>query len=177
MNENAYTVIALAMRYVFTGICCLLVVQAFFWILLKTRSRRQQLRRMPDTGMIGAFYVLKGNKALPHGSYLPVPWEGTLGSSGSDDVTVRTQGVSRHHLFLSFDPRIGLTVEPAGGDCQIDGKRIGKKAEQHQAIMHNGSEITVGEMKLRLRMFSGMETGIKKGKQKPAGKRKGARQE
>ena len=70
MPEIYYQVIALAMRYVFAGICFLIVLRTFYWQRVEHRAWKQRVRQLPDIGYIGEFYAVRGTSAFPAGTIL-----------------------------------------------------------------------------------------------------------
>ena len=159
MPEIYYQVIALAMRYVFAGICFLIVLRTFYWQRVEHRAWKQRVRQLPDTGYIGEFYAVRGTSAFPAGTCVAVPWEGTMGSSVTADITVQAQHIARKHLFFFFDPASGLVVEVNRHQrCVIDGHPIDDRTAIGRFPMHHGSVLEVGDIVLRLRLFSGMES-------------------
>ncbi len=156
MPDNVYEVVSQAARYWFLFLMALIVWRSFRWLRRDRRQRRKRLRLLPDAGYVGEFVVLKGNDELPEGLALPVSGEGILGCLRSDDVYVPVRGVTKKHLWFSFDEDDGLTVEPYGGrTAEVDGETF--TGRRRHAYLTHGSRLTVGEAELQLRLFAGFE--------------------
>lgn len=100
MSDNAYELLALAMRYVFAALMLLIVLRA--WRISIVDSRRaSRLRRLsPDTGIIGEMLVVGGSERARPGMRYPLTLEGSIGSARGADIRVRHSSVrSRHAIF------------------------------------------------------------------------------
>src|SRR5699024_9735556 len=76
-------------RYVFLLLALAVLLKALRWMLRDARLRRQTMRKLPDAGYIGAFYVMSGeSRRLDAGDEIRLPCEGTLGSARACDVCV-----------------------------------------------------------------------------------------
>ena len=159
MPSDVYSVTSLAMRYWFVFLGVVIVIRAYAWLFRDRREKHARLRRMPDSGMIGALVVMKGVEGLEEGEYLTVPWEGTLGSARGCDVVIPSRSVARIHAYLSFSPRYGVLVEPASGHmCTVDGAEINCRSRREDHPLRHGSLLEVGDCVLRMRFYAGLDT-------------------
>ena len=156
MPDDVYEIIALAARYWFLLLMVLIAWRSYRWLARDRKTYKKRLRLLPDAGYVGELVVMQGDDTVKKGTCLPVGREGVLGYLRSNDVCLPMNGVANRHLWFSFDDTDGLRVEPLRGRMIIaDGEElIGRR--MHAWLAH-GSQLQVGEAKLRLRMFSGFE--------------------
>lgn len=155
MTEAWYEIAAMSMRYVFLLLALAVLLKALRWMLRDARLRRQTMRRLPDAGYIGAFYVMSGeSRRLDAGDEIRLPCEGTLGSARACDVCVPHPSVPARAAIFWLE-RDGLHMVPADpeGFC-VDGASVGAGEE---AVLLHGATVTAGEVMLQLRLFSGVE--------------------
>lgn len=159
MPESVYEVLSMGMRYFFTLLGVLLVWRAITWQLAERRARHRRLKRLPDAGTIGEMVVTRGCPLLPEGTVLPMPYEGTLGSSHGCDLLIPARGAARQHLDFSFQNKRGVLLYlRRGQSCQMDGKTLTAHSKPRRWPMVHGSTLTIGDCELRLRLFAGLET-------------------
>lgn len=145
----------MSMRYVFLLLALAVLLKALRWMLRDARLRRQTMRKLPDAGYIGAFYVMSGeSRRLDAGDEIRLPCEGTLGSARACDVCVPHPSVPARAAIFWLE-RDGLHMVPADpeGFC-VDGTSVGAGEE---AVLLHGATVTAGEVMLQLRLFSGVE--------------------
>ena len=159
MSEELYRVLALSARYLFVLLAVLIVIRAFLRMLSDRITRRAELRRLPNAGLMGEFIVISGFGELPEGQAIPVPREGILGSVRSADIFVPCPGVRRSHLFFSFERGRGLLVHPlSGSEALVNSVRVNCKSRPESTSLTHGSFLQVGSAVLRLRMFAGLDS-------------------
>ncbi len=156
MPDELYEIIALAARYWFLLLMVLIAWRSYRWYAKDRKKFKRRLRLLPDAGYIGELVVVQGDEFVSRGTCLPVSREGVLGFLRSNDVCLPAGGVANRHFWYSFDDADGLLVEPLRGRMVMaDGRElIGKRM---RAFLSHGSTLEVGEVKMRLRMFSGFE--------------------
>ena len=156
MPDNIYEVVSQAARYWFLFLMALIAWRSYRWLRRDRRQQKKRLRLLPDAGFVGELVVLKGNEELQAGQALPVGFEGTLGSLRGNDICVPVKGVAKKHLWFEFDEEDGLRIEPfRRQQAEVDGTA---PAGRHGHIqMTHGSQLTVGEAVLKLRLFAGYE--------------------
>lgn len=145
MSDNAYELLALAMRYVFAGLMILIVLRA--WRISVVDSRRAaRLRRLsPDTGIIGEMLVVKGGERARPGMRYPVTLEGGIGSSRRADIRVRHSTVrARHAIYQMTDE--GLFVRGHANTRIRDGH--GRPARE--LLLRDGEILRLGDVALML---------------------------
>ena len=159
MSADIYEILALAMRYWFVLLGCLIVWRAFSWLRKDRRQTHKRLKTLPDAGMIGELVVLAGSDRLPEGSMIPVPYEGTLGALRTCDVVVPVHSVQAEHLDFSFVPGKGLLIFPRKGcACTVDGLAIVTRRDSRSTPMGHSSVLTIGDsVVLRLRLLAGLD--------------------
>lgn len=157
MPAQAYEIVALGARYWFAFLGVVIVWRSFMWLRKDARQRRKRLRKLPDAGLVGEMVVLAGSDALPPGTVIPLPREGTIGSLRSCDVSIPCSGVASRHGDFRFEDGVGLIITPAPHlNVVVDGQE--PAPEQREWLMHHGSRLVVGDALLRMRLFMGLET-------------------
>ena len=157
MPADKYELVALVARYWFAFLGVVIVWRSFMWLRKDARRKRKRLKQLPDAGLVGELVVLAGSEALPPGSVIPLPREGTLGSLRSCDVSIPCSGVASRHGDFRFVDGVGLIVTPAAQlVVEVDGQE--PDPAQREWVMHHGSRIAVGDALLRMRLFMGLET-------------------
>ena len=172
MSDQLYEVLSLSFRYLFALLGVLIVLRAFFWLLSDRLEKRARLQKIPYAGTIGELVVLSGDRDLPEGQSIPVPWEGILGSVRSADLYVPCEGIRRSHLSFSFEPSHGLLIHPLSGcEVQVNGALLNCHSRPEESPMTHGSFLQVGSALLRLRVFAGLDpsAGFDDGSVTPAG--------
>ena len=158
MSPDLYAVLALASRYLFSLLGVLAALFAFLWIHVNRAERRQALREVPDAGTIGELIVISGNRDLPEGQVIPVPWEGVLGSVRACDIWIPDRDVRRNHLYFSYVPGSGLRIQPLSGcEAEINSAPLNCHSNPSRNPMKHGSFLKVGSAVLRLRVFPSLE--------------------
>ncbi len=159
MSAELFEVLSLAARYLFALLGVLIVLRAFLWLLSDGATARSGRRRSRDSGCIGEMVVLSGSPALPEGTIIPVPWEGSLGSVRSCDVVVPCQGVRRRHLWFSWEDGSGLKIQPLSGcEVSVDQLPVDCRSWRKSSPMVHGSFLQIGSALLRLRVFAGLDS-------------------
>jgi hypothetical protein len=158
LSPEIYEVVSLAARYLFALLGVLIVLRSFRWLLASRLESREQLRRLPDAGMIGELVVLSGSAELPENTALPVPREGILGSVRSCDLVVPCGGVHRKHLYFAWKDSVGLLISPCSGcEAEADGNVLTCRTAPEAFPLKHGSFLRVGSALLRLRVFAGLD--------------------
>lgn len=156
MPAELYEIVALAARFWFLFLMVLIVWRSYRWYARERRQYKKRLRLLPDAGYIGELVVMQTTGGVKQGKVFPVPFEGTLGYTGSNDLSIPAPGISNRHIWFSYDKKKGLKLIPLGrNDFAVDHLTI---AQQPKGLyMAHGSRLYVGECELRLRMFAGYE--------------------
>lgn len=154
MSENLYELLALAARYLFTGLMILIVARAWRITIIDSR-RAKALRRMsPETGVCGEFLVLEGDERARRGMKYPVIREGQIGSGRKADVRIRHSSIRRRHAYFLMTEN-GLSVRAhAGAPLRQSGSR-----PVRQLLLQDGDEILIGRVRLLLVLAHTAEEG------------------
>ncbi|MBN1778380.1 MAG: hypothetical protein JW811_09685 [Clostridiales bacterium] len=165
MPDDIYEIVSLAARYWFLLLMFIIAWRSYRWYVKDRKKFKRRVRLLPDAGYIGELVVVQGDDILKKGTCLPVNREGVLGYLRSNDVCVPAGGIANRHMWYTFDDTDGLRVEPMRGRMIIaDGEElIGRRM---RAYLAHGSTLTVGQAKMRLRMFSGFEYAGETGAQR-----------
>jgi len=155
--SEIYEVVAQGARYWFLFLMVLIVWRSWRWYRRDKRQAKKRMKLLPDAGFVGEMVVLEGGKGLERGTVLPVPREGTLGASRTNDLCIPLGGVRKRHLWFRFDDGQGLMVEPFGkNEIKVDGSVFFSRRDP--LYMAHGSRLIAGECELRLRLFAGFES-------------------
>ena len=156
MPDEIYELIAQGARYWFVFLMALIVWRSWRWYRKDKRKARKRLKLLPDAGFVGEMVVVQAAGSLRIGQTMPVPREGTLGTSRSNDLCLPVPGVSKKHLWFRFDDGEGLMMEPFGRlPFTVDGASFSSRRDP--LYMAHGSRLCIGEAVLRLRLFAGFE--------------------
>ncbi|MDO4547758.1 MAG: FHA domain-containing protein [Clostridia bacterium] len=151
MDSDLFALVSMAARYWFCGLMLLIVFRAWHITFVDNKNARKLRKWSPETGCVGQFVV--DPRSEKKRACLPIPKEGTLGSSGKSDIYVREKGVKRLHL--TFEVREGgLLIKPRKGARVLLNDEFSSEA----LFARDGDTVTVGEVKLLLVMFG--ENGI-----------------
>lgn len=89
-----------------------------------------------------------------------MPYEGTLGSLRTCDVYLPDPQIGQEHLDFSFQPHKGILIYPRHGmTCVADGRELDARSQSRLTPLHHGSILQVGNFRLRVRLFEGLEGG------------------
>lgn len=159
MNSQIYEVAALGARYWFVLLGVLIVLRAFFWLFRDRHAKHERLRSLPDAGMIGEMVVLDETDDFPENTLLPIPREGTIGAGRSCDLCLPVHGVSDLHLRFLYREGDGLLLFPARGQTiLVNDRPMTHRNKSADFGMHHGDVLTVGNIRLMLRLFAGLDT-------------------
>lgn len=157
MPSAIYEVVAQGARYWFLFLMVLIVWRSWRWYRRDKKQAKKRLKLLPDAGFVGEMVVITGGKGLERGALLPVPREGTLGASRTNDLCVPLGGVAKRHLWFRFEDGRGLFVEPYGKNpVKVDSTEYSNR--RYPLYMVHGSRLFVGDCELRLRLFAGFES-------------------
>lgn len=157
MPDHVYEVVAQAARYWFLFWMALIAWRSWRWYRKDGRAAKKRLKLLPDAGFVGEMVVTDGGDEIARGTVYPVPREGTLGLARTNDLYLPAEGVERRHLWFRYEDQKGLLVEPFGKNpLNVDGEDF--EGRRHPLYMAHGSQLTVGGIRMRLRLFAGFES-------------------
>lgn len=147
MAASAYELLAMLMRYVFVLLGALIVWRSFRWMSRDARAYRQEMRTLPDAGLVGEIV----NLATGEGQ--PLPREGTIGSSWDSDIRIKDSQALRTHARFEFEEGKGLKVIPARRAYML---LSGQELRGPGYCLH-GTPLQIGNTTLRVRLFAGLK--------------------
>ncbi|MFR5788106.1 MAG: hypothetical protein ACLUHE_14040 [Christensenellales bacterium] len=151
MNQAWYQVASMGFGYLSAAIIALIVLLAFRKYTKDRALWRRVKKNLPRTGAAGRLIVLSaGNRRLPAGTELRVPFEGTLGGSMGCDVCVPYKRVHMRSAFFWVEGE-ALHLVPLHKDGFLADETPIEPGDE--AIMRDGAMLRVGELKLVLRMY------------------------
>ena len=156
MSNAWYQVISKVFGYLAAAGAVVCVLMALRGYVSERRRYRRVRRSLPNRGAAGVLRVLSaGSRRLPPGEELPVPYEGTLGSAHSCDVCIPQRRVHMRSAFFWME-RDGLHMVALHRDgfC-VDDVPVEPGDE---AILCDGAVLTVGELRLVLRLRDALGT-------------------
>ena len=150
MSNAWYQVISKVFGYLAAAGAVVCVLMALRGYVSERRRYRRVRRSLPNRGAAGVLRVLSaGSRRLPPGEELPVPYEGTLGSAHSCDVCIPQRRVHMRSAFFWME-RDGLHMVALHRDgFFVDDVPVEPGDE---AILEDGAVLTVGELRLVLRL-------------------------
>ena len=146
MYQEAYRLLSRGMRYVFILIAGLFFLLTVIWMRRDQRRWKKDRKMLPDAGNVGELVDIDSLRRVP------VPREGTIGSSPRCDIRVVGRGVKRRHADVRFAEGKGLMIIPAAGrKVTVDGRTVSSPV-----CAGRGSRIKIGSVMLTLRLFDSL---------------------
>ena len=157
VSPEIYTTLSTASRWLFAFFALVLLFFAFAWHHSDRKERRERFKNLPGAGTVGELVVLSGSDELAPDTWFPVPREGILGSLRSCDLVVPCPGVRSQHLDFSWQDGTGLLIRPRiGCEVLVDGVPVSRRGAFADAPLLHGSTLQVGNVVLRLQLFSAL---------------------
>ncbi len=154
LTYELFEVLSLSARYLFSFMGILIVLRAFHWLFSDSRISRRAAKH-PLSDAVGEFVVISGNKDLPEGQSVLVPWEGILGSVRSCDIFIPDAAIRRNHLFFSYEPGAGLCIRPRHvNEILVNFLPVSPAAAGKDLLLGQGDCLQAGDTVLRLHLFS-----------------------
>lgn len=114
MSTNAFELLSLTMRYVFTGLMLLIIIRAARGALIDSRRAARLRRLSPMTGLSGELVLLDALPRIPRGMRWPVIREGAIGASRRSDIRIRNASLrGRHALFQLTESGLSVRTHAA----------------------------------------------------------------
>lgn len=145
MSADAYELLALTARYVFTALMLLIVLRAARGALVDSRRAAKLRRLSPMTGISGELVVMDPLPKLPRGMRFPVIREGMIGTGRRADVRIRHASVRRRHALFQLTER-GLHIRTHASSRLFDA--VGNPARELTLL--DGDSFTLGGVHLLL---------------------------
>lgn len=114
MSSDAYELLSLSARYVFTLLMLLIVLRAARGALVDSRRAAKLRRLSPMTGLSGELVVLEALDRIPRGMRYPVIREGMIGASRRADIRLRHPSLRRRHALFQLTES-GLHIRSHAG--------------------------------------------------------------
>ncbi len=147
MSQEAYQLLARAMRYVFILIAALFFLLTVVWMRRDQRQWNKEKKQLPDAGTVGELVDADSLRRYP------VPREGTLGSSRRCDIRIIGRGVRRRHADVRFREGKGLMIIPSGGGrITLNGRTV-----TSPVCAGRGARLRIGSVLLTLKLFEGLD--------------------
>ena len=154
LTYELFEVLSLSARYLFSFMGILIALRAFHWLFSDSRASRRAAKH-PLSDAVGEFVVISGNRDLPEGQSILVPWEGTLGSVRSCDIFIPDTAIHRNHLFFSYVPGSGLCIRPQHvNEILVNSLPVSPAATGKDLLLSQGDYLQAGDTVLRLHLFS-----------------------
>ncbi len=147
MQDTAYELLSMGMRYVFILLVLLLLLRAYWLMRRDSRAWRRTLRNLPDAGLVGELVDLSENRGYP------LPREGLIGSGRSCDI--RLPGLKRLEFQFIFRPGHGVCLTPLHpkSGALLDGERLRRGNE----FALHGTILELRGLTCRFRLFAGLD--------------------
>lgn len=145
MSADAFELLSLTMRYVFTALILLIVLRAARGALVDSRRAAKLRRLSPMTGISGELIVLETANRIPRGMRYPVIREGTIGSSRRTDIRLRHPSIRRRHALFQLTAS-GLHIRTHAGARLLDA--LGNPAKELTLL--DGDTFSIGGVRFLL---------------------------
>lgn len=146
MSSDAYELLAMLMRYVFIALGAVILFRALRQMRKDARAHKKEMKQLPDAGLIGEVVDLDTGKSQP------LPREGLMGSGSGCDIRLKRRKVRRRHVLFAFVEGKGLRIKPhLGSRVAMEGVEI-----TAPAYALHGTQMTLGEAHIRIRLFAGL---------------------
>lgn len=136
--------------YVSAGVIALIVLFSIRKYIADRALWQRVRRNLPSAGAVGALCVLSGGRRLSAGEEIPVPYEGTMGSSHSCDVCIPVRKVHMRSAFFWVE-KDGLHMVALHRDGFLVDDVVVEPGDE--AVLHDGAVLRVGDAKMVLRMY------------------------
>lgn len=160
MTQAWVQVLSLLFGYVSAAIILLIVLLALRKYASDRALWRRVRRELPQAGAVGQLVVLDGGRRLRLGEEISVPYEGTMGASHSCDVCIPARKVHMRSAFFWME-NDGLHMVALHRDGFLADDVPVEPGDE--AILGDGAVLTVGELRLVLRLrgaLSAMEPSV-----------------
>ncbi len=158
MQDTAYELLSMGMRYFFILLLLFLLFRAFGLMRRDSRAWRRTLRQLPDAGLVGELVDLSEGRGYP------LPREGVIGSGRSCDI--RLPGLKRRELEFIFRPGQGMRLISlhSRNPALLDGERLFRG---NDFALH-GTMLELRGLTCRFRLFAGLDLPARQPAQKAA---------
>lgn len=161
MNQAWYQVVSLLFGYAGAAMIAVIALLGVRKLAGDRALWRRVGRELPRCGAAGTLCVLTaGERRLSAGTEIPVPYEGTLGSAHSCDVCIPVRRVHMRSAFFWMEKDALHMVALHRDGFMADDVPVEPGDE---AILGDGAVLTVGELRLVLRLrgaLSAMEPSV-----------------
>lgn len=155
MSQAWYQVLSICFGYLSAALIALVVLLAARQYLSDRALMRRVRKNLPQAGAFGYFQVLAGGRRLGAGEEIPVPYEGTMGSSHSCDVCIPVRKVHMRSAFFWVEEDELHMVALHRDGFLVDDVPVEPGDE---AVLRDGAVLRVGEAKMVLRVYESRHT-------------------
>lgn len=150
MTQAWYQVFSLIYGYIGAAVIVLVVLIGIRRMASDRGLWRRVKKGLPLYGAAGTLTVMSaGSRRLPAGSEIPVPYEGTMGSSHSCDVCIPYRKVHMRSAFFWME-KGELHMVPLHRDGFLADDAVVEPGDE--AILRDGAVLRVGDLKMVLRL-------------------------
>ena len=150
MSQAWYQVLSICFGYLSAALIALIVLLGIRQYLSDRALMRRVRKNLPQAGAFGCFCVLAGGRRLLSGEEIPVPYEGTMGSSHSCDVCIPVRKVHmRSAFFWAEESELHMVALHRDGFL-VDDVPVEPGDE---AVLRDGAVLRVGDAKMVLRLY------------------------
>ncbi len=158
MTQAWYQVLSMSFGYLGACIIALIVLLSARKVLSDSALWRRVKKGTPQSGAAGVLRVISaGNRRLPAGTEISVPYEGTMGASHSCDMCIPYRRVHMRSAFFWVEPG-QLHIVPLHKDgFLVDDVPMGPGDE---AVLRGGTILRVGDLKMALELDTRTESHL-----------------
>lgn len=149
MSADSYELLALAMRYWFSGLGVLIVLRFAGRFFRERGERLRALRSLPDAGFVGEIVDLSNGRSYP------LAEEGVIGSGRHCDIRIKR--MLKRQLEFAFVRGKGLRLRSCSRriPLHLEGQPYGP-----WGYALHGTRIATGRQRLLVRLFTGTDAPV-----------------
>ena len=148
MNEQAFELTSLAMRYWFTGLMLAAVLCAFRLAVLDHRKLRRERQNAPNMEYVGEFLVVKGTGDVLRGERYAIYRDIVIGRRKKCDVILSDKSVFPRHARGELRSG-GMLIGAIGrAPVSLRGQPI-----QQEILVKDGALFCIGAITLQLTLY------------------------
>ncbi len=148
MNEQAFELTSLAMRYWFAGLMLIAVLCALRLMVIDRRRDRRDREESPNGEAVGEFLVVRGAGNVERGERYRISRDIVIGRRRKCDVRLSDRSVYPRHARGEL--RSGGMLIGAIGNAPIS---LRGQPIQQEVMVHDGALVCIGAITLQLTLY------------------------
>lgn len=148
MNEQAFELTSLAMRYWFAGLMLIAVLCALRLMAIDRRRDRRDREELPNGEAVGEFLVVRGAGNVERGERYRISRDIVIGRRRKCDVRLNDRSIYPRHARGEL--RSGGMLIGAIGNAPIS---LRGQPIQQEVMVHDGALVSIGAVTLQLTLY------------------------